>query len=136
MSAKRVSVFGVLASAAVAFALPVPVQAEEAGVADVGNGICNTGEFCIYRDANRSGPVLDFGKGADAVTYTKLSWPTTGGVVNDKVSSVWNRSSCRVKVFRNGKLQPPAQVFQPSAIANLKDTVVGDDTASSHDACV
>jgi hypothetical protein len=136
MSAKRVSVFGVLAAAAVAFALPVPVQAEEAGVADLGNGVCNAGEFCIYRDANRSGPVFDFGKGVDNSNYTPLRWPATGGVVNDKVSSAWNRSDCRVNVFRNGKFQPPVHRVQPSAVINLKITAVGDDTASSHDACI
>lgn len=135
MSAKRVSSFGVLAAAMAASVLLVPVQAE-AAVIKPGNGVCESGEFCVYRDGNRSGPVLDFGKGVDAPTYTKLAWPATGGVVDDKVSSVWNRSTCQVKVFRNSKLQPPASVFQPSAIANLKGTAVGDDTASSHNACV
>lgn len=136
MSAKHVSILGVLAAAAVALALPVPAQAEVAAAAAVGNGVCDSGEFCIYRDVNRSGPVFDFGKGVDSSNYTPLRWPATGGVVNDKASSIWNRSTCRVKVFSNGKLQPPASVFAVSAIVNLKDTAINDDTASSHDACV
>jgi hypothetical protein len=135
MSAKRVSFFGVLAAAAVALALPVPVQAEEAGVADLGNGICNAGEFCIYRDANRAGPVFDFGK-VDSANYTPLRWPATGGVVNDKASSVWNRTNCKVRVFANGKFTPPAAVVGISSVINLVATAVGDDKASSHDACV
>jgi hypothetical protein len=133
MSAKRVTIFGVLAAAA--FAVPVPVQAE-AAAAKPGNGVCDSGEFCVYRDGNRSGPVFDFTKGVDVITYSKLSWPATGGGVEDKVSSVWNRTTCKVKVFRSGKFTPPASVFQPSAIADLKGTAVGDDTVSSHDACV
>ena len=136
MSAKRFSSFGVLASAALAFALPVQAEAAPAAVIKVGNGVCDSGEFCIYRDGSRSGPVFDFGKGVDSLNYTPLRWPATGGAVNDKASSVWNRSTCRVKVFSNGKLQPPASVFQPGAIVNLKDTAINDDTASSHDACV
>lgn len=136
MSAKHVSILGVLTAAAVALALPVPVQAAPDAPADLGNGICNTGEFCIYRDANRSGPVFDFGKGVDSSNYTPLRWPATGGVVNDKASSVWNRSTCNVKIFSNGKLTPPAAVVPPSSVKNLKDTAVGDDKASSHDACV
>lgn len=130
MSAKRITALGVLTAAAMAFALPA--QAE---VADLGNGVCDAGEFCIYRDANRAGPVFDFGK-VDSLSYTPLRWPATGGVVNDKASSVWNRTTCDVKVFSNGKLTPPAATVPPSSVKNLKDTAVGDDKASSHDACV
>ena len=63
------------------------------------NGICEAGEFCLFRDPNRTGPVMDFNRGADSLSYIPFRWPIVAG----------NSSSL------------PA---------------VGDNQASSHDACV
>jgi len=102
----------------------------------VGNGICETGEFCLYRDFNRTGPVKDYLSGVDDNTYDNNTWPIVGGGVNDEASSVWNRTNCKVRVFQHSDQNGSGKTIDAGGWTNLSGTPVGNDSASSHDACV
>ncbi|HEU4421864.1 MAG TPA: peptidase inhibitor family I36 protein [Pilimelia sp.] len=102
----------------------------------VGNGICETGEFCLYRDANRTGPVKDYASGIDDNTYVGNTWPIVGGKVNDGASSVWNRTGCKVRVYQHADQNGSGKTIDAGGWTNLSGTPVGNDEASSHDACV
>jgi hypothetical protein len=112
-------------------------QAETAppvSIATLRNGICEAGEFCLYRDANRSGPVMDFNRGADSLSYGPLRWPIVGGRVNDSASSAWNRTNCSVRVYAGTNLNGNGVTIVAGNSSSLP--AVGDNQASSHDACV
>jgi hypothetical protein len=124
-----------------ALAAMVPLGATAAGEpirprTPLRDGICQSGEFCVYRDSNRSGPVLDWNRAGDDNAYSNNTWPIVGGNVNDEASSYWNRTTCAVRVYRNSNQNPPGQTFPAGSFGNFSGTSVGNDQASSHDACV
>lgn len=132
---------GLLGAAIVGLTLAgTPVaQAEAAppvGIAALSNGICEAGEFCLYRDANRTGPVKDFNRGVDSMTYGPFRWPIVGGQVDNSASSAWNRTNCTVRVYANSSLNGNGRSIPPGGTTNFRNTLVGDNHASSHDACV
>lgn len=100
------------------------------------NGICEAGEFCLYRDANRSGPVMDFNRGVDSLSYGNLYWPIVGGRVNDSASSAWNRTNCTVRVYAGTNLNAEGTTVLAGHSTGFANTPVRDNRASSHDACV
>jgi hypothetical protein len=100
------------------------------------NGICEAGEFCLYRDANRTGPVMDFNRGVDSFTYGSFRWPIVGGQVDNSSSSAWNRTNCTVRVYANSSLNGNGKSVVSGGSTNFRNTLVGDNQASSHDACV
>lgn len=129
----------------IGFALVAPVAAPAAQASAVEplalrNGICEAGEFCLYRDSNRTGPVIDWASGRDDTTYNNDTWPIVGGGVNDRASSYWNRTGCNVRIHRDSSFNGPGLTARASGQAgdrgNLAGTPVGGDQASSHNACV
>jgi Peptidase inhibitor family I36 len=116
--------------------LPVfqTIGSDDVTVAALRNGICDNGEFCVYRDSNRTGPVIDWAKGVDDHHYGNDTFPITGGRVGDEGSSVWNRTGCLVTVYRDGDFGGPWVDIAPGAARNLGGTPVGNDRASSHNA--
>jgi hypothetical protein len=126
---------GVLAVAGATPATAGP-STEQVSPAVVGNGICDPNEFCLYRDSNRTGPVKDYASGVDDNTYVGNTWPIVGGGVNDEASSVWNRTACKVRVYQHADQNGSGRTVDSGAWTNLGGTPVGNDEASSHDACV
>jgi hypothetical protein len=49
--------FFVAAAAAAVGLAPSTASAGAVSLTPIGNGICDPGEFCLYRDSNRTGPV-------------------------------------------------------------------------------
>lgn len=111
-------------------------QASPAGTLALRNGICEAGEFCLYRDSNRTGPVIDWASGRDDATYNNDTWPIVGGGVNDRASSYWNRTGCNVRIHRDSNANGAGLTVGPNRLGNLAGTPVGGDQASSHNACV
>lgn len=137
---RRASMYGLLAGAMALGLTPGGTAVAQTGppvsVAALGNATCEAGEFCVFRDANRSGPAYDFLRGVDSTNYTPLRYPIVGGIVNDSATSVWNRTGCSVRIFRNGQFNAAGITVPPGRWFNMANTPVGNDAASSHDACV
>jgi hypothetical protein len=122
--------------AALALAGAPTAQAETDSITALRNGICEAGEFCLYRDANRTGPVMDFNRGVDSLSYGPLFWPIVGGRVNDSASSAWNRTNCTVRVYAGTNLNAEGTSVLAGRSTGFPNTPVRDNRASSHDACV
>ncbi|SMC65634.1 peptidase inhibitor family I36 protein [Kibdelosporangium aridum] len=109
MSVPRVSsLFGLVSSviAVVALASAPAAQAETTSpttIAALRNVIGEAGEFCLFRDRNLTGPVLDFARAQDDLAYSPFQWPIVGGQVNDQASSARNNTTCAVQVFHAGQ---------------------------------
>jgi hypothetical protein len=139
-SIRRAATLGLLAGAMALGMAPSGTAVAETdppvSVAALGNAICDAGEWCVFRDANRSGPAKDFLRGVDATNYNHHRFPIVGGNVNDSVTSVWNRTNCSVRIFRNAQFNAAGITVPPGRTFNMSITPVGNDQASSHDACV
>jgi hypothetical protein len=104
--------------------------------AAAGNGVCEPGEFCVYGAMDFVSPVMDWAQGVDDRNYSDNIWPRSSQAINDTVSSVWNRSSCPVSIWRNGAFTGPGITLAPSnRLSFLGKTALGDNQASSHQSC-
>jgi hypothetical protein len=130
------SLVGLAVAAVLAPSVAVADTPSHVALTPLGNGICDSGEFCIYRDRNLSGPVKDYNQGIDDVTYTNNTFPIVGGRVNDEGSSVRNRTTCDVRVFEHSDFNGDGVTVPPGGTRDLHDSPVGGDSASSHNACV
>ncbi|OJF11096.1 hypothetical protein BG844_28560 [Couchioplanes caeruleus subsp. caeruleus] len=119
-------------------AVAAPSQAAGAPqplAAALSNGVCESGEFCLYRDRNRSGPVKDYGTAVDDTYYRGKTWPIVGGELDNTASSVWNRTGCEVRVYQFSDYNGNVAVIAAGSWRNFGDTLLGDDKATAHDAC-
>lgn len=98
------------------------------------NGVCDHGEFCLFRDANFTGPVMDWAGSADDDRYADDHYPS-GHYLDDTTSSVWNRSSCEVSIWQHRFFGDPGITLAAGAKKNTAGTPLGDNLASSHNAC-
>jgi hypothetical protein len=122
-------VTGVLAVVALSTVAPAPASA-----ATPRNGVCEAGEFCLYRDANYTGVVMDWARGADDDRYADNAYPS-GHYLDDTTSSVWNRSNCAVSIWQHRFFGDPGIKLAAGARTNTAGTPLGDNLASSHNAC-
>ncbi|MFI0485332.1 peptidase inhibitor family I36 protein [Actinomadura sp. 9N215] len=98
--------------------------------AATGNGVCEAGEFCVYRDT--TGNVL-WDSGRTDNSYSNDTYPLAGGTVQDTGSSVVNRRGKGVRIFVNGDQNGAGwNVPADGKRWNLSGTPVGNDRASSH----
>jgi hypothetical protein len=100
------------------------------------NGECEAGEYCLYKDSDQTGFVIDYGaagrKTCDT-TYANNNFPNTNHPVNDEVSSWWNRLSDITVVQYAGLRYSGAQRdLGPGSNGNFRDNQIGNDEASSH----
>ncbi|WP_200961785.1 peptidase inhibitor family I36 protein [Terrabacter sp. Soil811] len=88
-----------IASAAVAAALTgaVVAAAPTAQAATARNGVCETGEFCLYYNSGNGGSLVDlansqsdYGTGSGCVTFVSAG-NGQGQCVKNNAASVWNR---------------------------------------------
>jgi hypothetical protein len=101
------------------------------------NGVCEVGEYCLFRDtADWDGIVIDYGAAGNRTcdtTYSNNNFPTTTHPVNDEVSSWWNRlSGITVREYAGLRYTGASLPLPPGSRGNFRDTVVGNDEASSH----
>ncbi|WP_100449044.1 peptidase inhibitor family I36 protein [Glycomyces xiaoerkulensis] len=119
----------VLMGAAAALAAVSPAQAATAR-----NGICESGEFCLYYNSNNQGSVSDFD---GSITNYGPSQPTCyeyrgsgngkGQCVKNNAASAWNRTGRYVTVFYNSGYKGPIDNFSPGAKANLRSYLKNDN---------
>lgn len=117
-----------LVQASLAVGGSVVLVAAAAGTATAGtfyNGVCEAGEFCLYKGAGRVGPLVDFfGSVPDYGDEppTCYQW-VQGDCVKNNARSAWNRTGDTVTVYYNpGYTGPPTDVFAPNHAGNLVGT--------------
>jgi len=100
------------------------------------DGVCDSGEFCLYFNSNNEGSVSDFtGSIADYGTDQPSCYEFKGAgngqgrCVKNAAASVWNRTSDPVTVFYNSNYGGTAQAFAARAKANLNDDLHNENAS-------
>ncbi len=106
------------------------IAAPQAQAADARNGVCESGEFCLYYNSDHGGSMVDLAGGdknygADSSTCTKF---ITGGsgqgqCVKNNTASVWNREDSVVTVFYKSDWAGAVDSVNPGAKVNLSATL-------------
>ncbi len=98
---KKIALLG----AATALAAATLATAPAAQAATAKNGVCETGEFCLYYNSDHGGSLVDlansqkdYGTGAGCIEFVSTG-SGKGQCVKNNVASVWNRESSVVTVF-------------------------------------
>ncbi|WP_299443685.1 peptidase inhibitor family I36 protein [uncultured Phycicoccus sp.] len=98
---KKIALLG--AAAALAAATLATAPAAQAATAK--NGVCETGEFCLYYNSDHGGSLVDlansqkdYGTGAGCIEFVSTG-SGKGQCIKNNVASVWNRESTVVTVF-------------------------------------
>ncbi|MGH2467988.1 MAG: peptidase inhibitor family I36 protein, partial [Candidatus Limnocylindrales bacterium] len=95
-----------------------------------GNGICDQGELCIWRDIDNDPPFASVGLANDD-DYTNDTWPNNAGNLNDSMSSAWNRLlGYHVIFYENTFTSGSSICFYGGEIDDYVGTF--NDLASSH----
>ncbi|NHA68822.1 peptidoglycan DD-metalloendopeptidase family protein [Phycicoccus flavus] len=92
-------------AAAVAMIGTAVATAPTAQAATARNGVCETGEFCLYYNSGQQGSMVDlanghkdYGTGTNCVKFVSRG-TGRGQCVKNNAASVWNRESAAVAVF-------------------------------------
>jgi murein DD-endopeptidase MepM/ murein hydrolase activator NlpD len=114
----------VAAAAALAGALVAHAPAAQAATAK--NGICETGEFCLYYNSDNQGSLVDlansqsdYGTGADCVAFVSAG-SGNGQCVKNNAASVWNREGAVATVFYKSGWSGAIDSIEPGVKANLR----------------
>ncbi|MFJ5990879.1 peptidase inhibitor family I36 protein [Lentzea sp. NPDC092896] len=101
-----------------------------AGVANAAtdrNGVCESGEFCLYYNSDQAGSVSDFagsisdyGDSQPSCYEFKSAGNGQGVCVKNNAAAVWNRTSGNVTVYYNSGYAGANQTFASGAKGNLK----------------
>ncbi|MFC4335890.1 peptidase inhibitor family I36 protein [Salininema proteolyticum] len=105
-----------------------------ASAATARNGVCESGEFCLYYNSGNQGSVSDF---AGSVTNYGASQPTCyeykgsgagkGQCVKNNAASAWNRTGKYVTIFYKSGYKGAIDNFSPGAKANLRAALKNDN---------
>ncbi|WP_320671651.1 peptidase inhibitor family I36 protein [Patulibacter defluvii] len=126
-----------LALAGVAGAvLCATVVAAPSASAAARDGVCESGEFCLYYNSDQAGSVSDFAGsisdyGASQPDCYDFKGPGAGqGVcVKNNAASVWNRTSGAVTVYYNSGYGGASQGFAAGVKANLNATLKNENAS-------
>jgi murein DD-endopeptidase MepM/ murein hydrolase activator NlpD len=98
------------------------------------NGVCETGEFCLYYNSNNAGSMVDLSGGrknygADPATCIKFitSGSGRGLCVKNNAASVWNREAAVVTVFYKSNWAGAIDSIGSGAKVNLSATLKNED---------
>ena len=98
------------------------------------DGICQSGEFCLYYNSDHAGSVSDFTTSISDYGATqpecyefKGAGAGQGQCVKNNAASVWNRTSGSVTVFYNSGYSGDSQTFATGAKVNLNATLKNDN---------
>lgn len=101
------------------------VAAPAAQAATAGNGVCESGEVCLYFNSNHEGSLRDFsgsvknyGEGASCIKFVSRG-NGQGKCVKNNAASVWNRKTVPVTVFYKSGWAGSIDSFIGGAKANL-----------------
>jgi murein DD-endopeptidase MepM/ murein hydrolase activator NlpD len=104
--------------------------------AAVNDGVCDSGEVCLYDGTGRSGSMRDvvnswknFGTGSGCATFVTGS--KAGQCLKNQVGSVWNRTGKTVGVYYNSDYRGAGQKISANTAANLNSTL-NNDNAGMH----
>ncbi len=122
-----------LASVGILAALIVTAPSADAAARD---GICQSGEFCLYYNSDHAGSVSDFtgsiddyGASQPACYEFKGAGAGQGQCVKNNAASVWNRTGGQVTVFYNSGYAGDSQTFSAGAKVNLKAALKNDNAS-------
>lgn len=100
------------------------------------DGICQSGEFCLYYNSDHLGSVSDFTTSIDDYGATqpecyefKGAGAGQGQCVKNNAASVWNRTGGSVTVFYNSGYSGDSQTFASGAKVNLNATLKNDNAS-------
>ncbi|MEV4755595.1 peptidase inhibitor family I36 protein [Micromonospora sp. NPDC049559] len=112
------------------------ITASPASAATARNGVCESGEFCLYYYPNMTGSVSDF---SSSVSNYGDSQPTCyefrgpglgqGQCVKNNAMSVRNLSSRAVTVYYNSGFAGASQTFASGQAANLISTLSNNNAS-------
>lgn len=97
------------------------------------NGVCESGEVCLYFNSNHEGSLVDFagsvksyGTGTDCVKFIS-SGNGRGQCVKNNAASVWNRMSVPVTVFYKSDWAGAIDSFGAGGKANLSSALKNEN---------
>jgi len=102
------------------------VAAAPSAEAATQDGVCQSGEFCLYYNSYQQGSVSDFaGSISDYGSTYVFKGPGAGqGTrVKNEAASVWNRTFGSVRVYYNSGYSGANQAIAPGAKVNLNSTL-------------
>ncbi len=125
-SAKRTTLALAVATLATGFALTTG----SAAFAGPNDNNCDPGEICGFKNANRSGGLVDF-SGNDSWWHGDIFRPT-GGDADDEASSTWNRTGRRVGYYKDINCNGPLIFEEPGGFhLNLALNGFNDEISSN-----
>ena len=112
------------------------VAAPAAHAATARNGVCETGEFCLYYNSYEAGSVSDFSTSISDYGATQpgcYEFKGTGAgqglCVKNNAASVWNRTGKTVTVFYNSGYAGASQSFAAGVKGNLNSTLKNNNAS-------
>ncbi|MGN6415203.1 peptidase inhibitor family I36 protein, partial [Flexivirga sp.] len=100
------------------------------------NGVCESGEFCLYYNSNEAGSVSDFNTSISDYGATqpgcyefKGAGAGQGLCVKNQAASVWNRTGKTVYVYYNSGYAGAKQSFGAGVKGNLNATLKNNNAA-------
>jgi murein DD-endopeptidase MepM/ murein hydrolase activator NlpD len=123
-------------AAAVGTMVAATFVAAPAAQASVRDGICQSGEFCLYYNSNHEGSVSDFTTSIPDYGATqpdcyefKGAGAGQGLCVKNEAASAWNRTGQTVTVFYNSGYAGASQSFAAGAKVNLNATLKNENAS-------
>ncbi|WP_404353095.1 peptidase inhibitor family I36 protein [Phycicoccus jejuensis] len=100
------------------------------------DGVCDTGEFCLFYNSDNAGAVSDFTTSIADYGTTQPSCYDFKGTkaghglcVKNEAASVWNRTGKSVTVYYNSSHAGASQTFAAGAKANLNATLKNNNAS-------
>lgn len=100
-----------------------------ASAAEARNGVCESGEFCLYYNSDHGGSMIDLAFGdknygaGDSCTAFKTAGAGQGQCVKNNTASVWNRESSVVTVFYKSDWAGAVDSIPSGGKVNLSSTL-------------
>ncbi|WP_392543829.1 peptidase inhibitor family I36 protein [Oryzobacter telluris] len=122
-----------LAGAGFAMMGAIVATAPSAQAATSKNGVCETGEFCLYFNSNHTGSMVDLGSGVKdyGSGSTCVKFITAGSgrgqCVKNHAASVWNREAAAVTVFYKSGWAGSIDAIGSGSKVNLKSTLKNEN---------
>ncbi|KNX38266.1 peptidoglycan DD-metalloendopeptidase family protein [Luteipulveratus halotolerans] len=113
-------------------AFVAPTSAEAAAR----DGVCDSGEFCLYYNSDNAGSVSDFAGSIPDYGATqpecyefKSAGAGQGLCVKNNAASVWNRTGTKVRVYYNSGYAGASQDFAAGTKGNLNTTLKNNNAS-------
>ncbi|WP_198042144.1 CHAP domain-containing protein [Kitasatospora azatica] len=125
-----------VAGTALAMAVPLIGATSAPAFAAGRDGVCDSGEFCLYYNSDQAGSVSDFTGSVSDYGATQPSCYEFKGAgngqgvcVKNNAASVWNRTGQTVRVYFNSGFGGASQDFAPGAKGNLNSTLKNNEAS-------